>query len=308
MKLQKRHIALFFLLAAGIFITVPLAVSGGAVRQIVVITVLTALLSFLFSLVTHDYSWTDRLWSVSPVVYAFIYAFHSSFSAPAILAAALIALWGARLSFNFARRGGYSGSEDYRWKILHARMKNPLLWGVFNLLFIAGYQQALFILFTLPLSLLNSNVQSLNIRVFVFGISALCFLILETAADQQQYTFQQAKYHLREREKVLEREYEQGFRSSGLFSYARHPNYLGELGFWWSIYAFSVSLTVSWFSITITGPVLLTLLFIGSTRFTESITESKYEEYKSYQAQVWPILPRPLARREREYFSSASRE
>lgn len=30
-----------------------------------------------------------------------------------------ITLWGLRLSFNFARKGGYNLSEeDYRWKIL----------------------------------------------------------------------------------------------------------------------------------------------------------------------------------------------
>ncbi len=37
--------------------------------------------------------------------------------------ALLILLWGARLTFNFARKGGYSGTEDYRWPVLRASMK-----------------------------------------------------------------------------------------------------------------------------------------------------------------------------------------
>ena len=36
---------------------------------------------------------------------------------------ALVTLWGARLTFNFARKGGYApGGEDYRWAVLRARM------------------------------------------------------------------------------------------------------------------------------------------------------------------------------------------
>jgi steroid 5-alpha reductase family enzyme len=39
------------------------------------------------------------------------------------------------------------------------------------------------------------------------------------------------------------------------------------------------------------GAVLLTLLFVGSTRFTESITKSKYPEYADYQARVSAVVP-----------------
>jgi len=36
---------------------------------------------------------------------------------------ALVILWGARLTFNFARKGGYArGGEDYRWAVLRGRM------------------------------------------------------------------------------------------------------------------------------------------------------------------------------------------
>jgi steroid 5-alpha reductase family enzyme len=37
--------------------------------------------------------------------------------------------------------------------------------------------------------------------------------------------------------------------------------------------------------------VLLTLLFVGSTIFTESITKSKYPEYAGYQATTSMIVP-----------------
>ena len=44
------------------------------------------------------------------------------------------------------------------------------------------------------------------------------------------------------------------------------------------------------------GAALLTLLFIGSTVFTESITKSKYPEYADYQATTSAVIPWPPKR------------
>lgn len=57
---------------------------------------------------------------------------------------------GARLTFNFWRKGGYArGGEDYRWAILRQRMP-AWAWQAFNIGFVAGYQNLLILGFTLP--------------------------------------------------------------------------------------------------------------------------------------------------------------
>ncbi len=200
---------------------------------------------------------------------------------------------GARLTFNFSRRGGYTGSEDYRWPILRKRIKNSVLWQAFHLLFIAFYQQALFIAFTLPLYVIAvQDNQSISFTMIISAAAMLAFLVLETRADQQQYIFQQSKYGHRLRVRAYEEDYKRGFLTTGLYEKTRHPNYLGELGVWWSIYfmgAFTSGSPLHW---SIIGPILLTLLFIGSTWFTESITSSKYQAYRLYQRRTWPIFPK----------------
>ncbi|MBJ2357780.1 DUF1295 domain-containing protein, partial [Sphaerochaeta sp. S2] len=143
---------------------------------------------------------------------------------------------------------------------------------------------------TSPLGLLPSTNEQFTPLSFIAIFLFVCFLGIETIADQQQYTFQQAKYQLLPRKDELEDEYTQGFRSSGLFRYSRHPNYFGELGVWWSIYLYSVSFHGSLLHYTIAGPILLTLLFIGSTIFTESITSSKYPGYATYKEKAGAIL------------------
>jgi steroid 5-alpha reductase family enzyme len=292
MRITGKTITLFFTIIAGCFIiglaAVPVA-TNGPLATIVAITALTTSVSFLCGLFTDDYSWTDRLWSTSPVVYGWIYAYASNFTFEVTLAAVLVTLWGIRLTFNFARRGGYTGGEDYRWPILRKKIGHPLYWHIFNLLFIAVYQQFLFICFTLPLNFIGGNIGPWTILGIVL---AMGFLFVETLADQQQYTFQQAKYGLLEKCGELDEDYDRGFRTTGLFAHSRHPNYLGELGFWWSIYLFTTSTMGTVFHWSMVGPLLLTLLFVGSTIFTEGITASKYPSYEDYKKSVWPIFPK----------------
>jgi steroid 5-alpha reductase family enzyme len=48
---------------------------------------------------------------------------------------------------------------------------------------------------------------------------------------------------------------------------------------------------------TIIGAVLLTVLFIGSTIFTESISSAKYPAYAEYQRTTSMLVPLPPRRR-----------
>ena len=52
----------------------------------------------------------------------------------------------------------------------------------------------------------------------------------------------------------------------------------------------------SWLNWTIAGPALLTVLFIGSTVFTESISAAKYPAYRDYQRTTSMLVPLPRRR------------
>ena len=294
MKTQKKPTTLFFILIVlGIVLVLwlnPIQTSN-PLPSILSITAITVSLSFLFGLITGDYSWTDRLWSTMPVVFAWIYAAHGGFALPLLVATILVTLWGARLTFNFARRGGYTTAEDYRWPILQKRISNPVLWQLFNLLFIALYQQILFIAFTFPLYLLSmQGPTEMTFPLWLASLLFLGFLVIETIADQQQYTFQQSKYSLMPKREQWSKDYEKGFRTSGLFARSRHPNYFGELGVWFSIYIFASLAIGTFLNWSLVGPLALTMLFSISTIFTESITAKKYESYHQYKKQASAII------------------
>ena len=81
----------------------------------------------------------------------------------------------------------------------------------------------------------------------------------------------------------LKADYARGFLTRGLFSWSRHPNFFAEQSMWWAFYLFAVAAKGgpaggqdAWVQPYLAGPVLLSLLFQGSTSFTEGITAAKY--------------------------------
>lgn len=247
-----------------------------------------SLLTWIASLVTGDHSWVDRIWSIVPVVYVAVFWAASGFTdARLTIMTALVALWGARLTFNFARKGGYSGVEDYRWPILRERMTSAQF-HVFNIVFIVLFQNALLLLIALPAHVAFEN-RGTSVGALDLGLAALFLALLvgEFVADQQQWSFQQAKAATI----AAGREPQQRFVTTGLWRVSRHPNFFFEQAQWWVLYGMGAVALGSALHWTLVGPVLLTALFIGSTVFTESITRGRYPEYAEYQRATSMLIP-----------------
>ena len=211
----------------------------------------------------------------------------------------VVTIWGARLTFYFARRGAYTwrfwaGEEDYRWEELRKRpgFNNNFIWAIFNFFFISAYQNVLIFLFTAPiLSVLASGANtSLNGIDYLLGLLMLAAVTIEFVADQQQYNFQTEKHRRIKAGEPLG-DYEKGFISTGLWGIVRHPNYAMEQSIWIIFYLFSVNATGQWINWTIGGCVLLVILFKGSSDFSEELSANKYAAYKDYQKQVPRFIP-----------------
>lgn len=248
---------------------------------------ITCLATWLLSIPTKDTSWVDRIWSVVPAVYAWVWAGGQGLRDLRLDSMAmLITLWGARLTFNFARKGGYRpGGEDYRWAILRKGMSAAQFqW--FNFGFIVVAQNLILFLITAPMFALQASKAKFDTLDLVLIGFFLLLLGFETVADQQQWNFHQYK----KSEALAGRAVIPGFLSTGLFKYSRHPNFFAEVSQWWVIFLFSFAragfTTFNWI-----GVVALTGLFIGSTRFTERISASKYPEYSNYQKRVSALIP-----------------
>ncbi|MDQ1545553.1 MAG: hypothetical protein QOH69_457 [Actinomycetota bacterium] len=245
---------------------------------------------WIASLISHDHSWVDRIWSVIPVAYVWIFAGAAGLgNARLDVMAGLVTVWGARLTFNFARKGGYTGVEDYRWAILRGRMPR-WQFELFNFFFIVIWQNVILLLIALPAYTAYENRSTpFGVWDLVIAIVFFAFTVGETIADQQQWNFQNWK----KAEIAAGRQPSPRFVQTGLWRFSRHPNFFFEQAQWWTLFFFGVAAAGSILQWTVAGAFLLTTLFIGSTIFTESITKSRYPEYADYQARVSPIVPFP---------------
>lgn len=287
------------------------------------------LVTFVVSTCTKNYSQVDKLWSIVP----WIYAWRLVIDERTLCMAIVSTIWGLRLTYNFSRRDGYgtlllpwSGEEDYRWSYLQSGGYGQIFtkswfWILFNLIFISAYQNVLLWLLTVPASSIayvvaiqpecfgggggsSSTSTEWNVWDMIAGFGMLLLILLETLADNQQYSFQTEKYRQRAAKEKLIGDYARGFCTSGWYAIVRKPNYLCEQSIWICYYLFSIAAlyqvngNIIHANIIVNaaciGPVLLILLFQGSGHLTEQITASKYPDYHKYKQQVPLYVPSPL--------------
>lgn len=267
-------------------------ISSDAGAIVALLAAAFAIASFAFGAATGDYSWVDRLWSTAPMIFAWIYAIKGEHSLASFLAAALVSIWGVRLTQNFARRGGYTGAEDYRWAIMRSRIASPAAWQFFNAGFICGAQLSVIALFTAPIGRIAETPFVARPGAFVVASAlALACVAIETIADAQRWRFHARKATVARGEAPADSEVSGGFASSGLFRLSRHPNYFGELGFWWCVYFIGAAADGNIINWTIAGPISLSAIFAGSIPFTESISASKYPGYVEYCRRTSVLIP-----------------
>lgn len=255
--------------------------------------------SFIVGQLSGNNSQTDKLWSIVPIYYVWHMTYLADFPSKMVLMSVIVSIWGARLTYNFGRRGGYSwkfwdGEEDYRWEVLRKKpgFSNKFVWLLFDLFFICGYQHTLIFLFTLPILAVAGTPQADQIGstdVLISGLMLIAVAI-EFIADQQQYVFQQEKHRRINAGEDLG-EYSHGFTRTGLWRYMRHPNYAMEQFVWILFYFFSVVATGQWINWSVVGAMLLVVLFKSSSDFSEGITAEKYPEYREYQLTTPRFIP-----------------
>ncbi|KAK4530362.1 hypothetical protein CCYA_CCYA04G1219 [Cyanidiococcus yangmingshanensis] len=277
---------------------------------------LFSLWAYVRSNITGSTSQVDMMWSLLPPLYVCWFALVTvatvGLRARPLAMAALALAWSVRMTYNFARKGGYSGVEDYRWPYLRQKISNPLLWQLFNIGFVSLYQNMLLLCLALPAWAAYLRPSSpWNTVDTVATIAFLFFLLIETLADEQQWRFQCRKHALTQAQRLQhpDPDIRRGFLTRGLFRFSRHPNFFAEQCMWWVFYLFAVGALLGeeatagwwqfgsvrstpWLHWSIVGAFQLTLLFQGSTWLTEKLSLEKYgNAYRLYQQRTSRLVP-----------------
>ncbi len=202
---------------------------------------------FAASVLCDNSSLYDPYWSVAPVPIALYWAAAGT-GARRWLALGLVVAWGARLTANQLRRWRGLADEDFRYREIRARTGRgywpaslvgihllPTAWVFLGLL-------ALFPALALPGRPLGP-LDAAGALVAAAGVA------IEATADRQLRAFRRRPP---EPGAVL---------SAGLWRLSRHPNYFGEVLFWWGLFLLGVAARPAW-AWTAIGPLAITLLFL----------------------------------------------
>jgi steroid 5-alpha reductase family enzyme len=203
------------------------------------------LVVFGFSVGYDNSSLYDPYWSVAPLPITIYWT-----GAPGLrqlLILALVALWGVRLTGNWAARWRGIGDEDFRYQEIRGRT-GRLYWPA-SLVSIHLMPTIWVFLGLLPLYPALARpipVTGLDFAALVVTAAAIA---IEAAADRQLRVFLRTR---RDPEAILDK---------GLWARCRHPNYLGEVLFWWGLYLFGVAAEPAW-AWSGVGPLSIALLFV----------------------------------------------
>jgi steroid 5-alpha reductase family enzyme len=283
---QSRLICLLaYLVAACVGVTAAWILGGGSLLRTAAVADLAAtVVVFVFSVALDNSSMYDPYWSVAPVpILAFWLASGGGVTARQIVVLALVAIWAVRLTMNWLRR--WRGLADEDWRYANYRRLGAAYWPVS---FLGFHLFPTVIVFLGCAAIFPAFIISGSRAVGILDLAAvavtLTAILIEAEADRQLWRFLATR---KSPGKILD---------TGLWALSRHPNYFGEVLFWWGAWLFGLAANPAWWW-TIIGPVAVTGLFLGiSVPMMDKRMLQRHPGYAELIATRSAFLPLPLRR------------
>ena len=257
--------------------------SSQPIIALLIADVVATIVVWAFGLLYENVSVYDPYWSVFPPIAFLLWAFYTGvWSLPVILLLVATWYWGWRLTRNWAITFKGIGHED--WRYTKYRSLHPALFHLINFFGLNMVPTLVVFAAMLPgLKLFEPGnlVYTLSAEGGLYSVSGavliLGFLVclssatIQLIADKQSHDFRAA--HPGEVCNV------------GLWKHGRHPNYFGEIQFWWGIWIMYAALNgFDWF---ILGPIAMTALFLGiSIPLMEQRQLANKPGYAAYRKQT----------------------
>lgn len=260
----------------------PLAAPWDALAADVVAT----LVIFAFSRAWRNSSFYDAYWSVIPPLLA---VWWYATRAPgidetrAVLVIALVWFWGVRLTANWATFWGGLRHEDWRYPLVRARAgRAALLADLFGIHLVPTLQV---FLGSLPVyAVMTRGAAAPGALDLLAALVTFGAVTIELVADLQLHRFIATKAP-------------GSFIRSGLWAWSRHPNYFGEVSFWWGLMLFGLAAAPeAWWWIA-PGALAMTAMFVFvSIPFMDRRSLERRPAYAEHMRKVSALVPLPPRR------------
>ncbi len=241
---------------------------------------------FVLSMVLANASLYDPYWSVAPPIVAAYWTVDAPGGLPTSvhirqgLVLALVTAWALRLTGNWAIGWHGFGQEDWRYGHLRTATHGRLPYWLVNLVGIQLVPTLVVFAGLLPLwPALAVPRHSFNALDVVAAIVTASAILVEAVADNQMRAFTREPAN---RGRTID---------TGLWSRSRHPNYFGEITFWWGLWLFGLAAAPTWWW-TVVGPLAMVGLFLAaSIPLMEERSLQRRPSYAEYQRAVPRLVP-----------------
>lgn len=223
----------------------------------------------------------DPYWSVAPPILAAYWLakgdVHGAGARPFVILA-LITIWGIRLTTNWGRRWGGPADEDFRYREI--RGKTGRMYWPASLVSIHVMPTLWVFLGMLPIFSALTVSTGFGLVDVAASLVTGSAIAIEAVSDQQLRRF-------------LRSSHEPGaILRAGLWARCRHPNYLGEVLFWWGLFLFGMAARPAW-AWTVVGPLSITLLFVCvSVPWMDRRMLSRHPDWAHPMKHLPALLPR----------------
>lgn len=254
--------------------------SGSPLFAFFIADVAATVVVWFCGLVFKNASLYDPYWSVAPIVLLIGFVTTSNhFDTVSVLYLIAFALWGTRLTLNWVI--GWPGMAHQDWRYTMLRQQNPKLWFLTNFFGINMMPTLIVFSGLLPAYFCILHASRSNAVTFLGAAICLFAATLQLISDAQMRRFRAIPGNSGKN------------MASGLWRYSRHPNYLGEVLFWWGVWVIQMSvLPALWW--TIFAPVAMTLLFLFiSIPMMEKRLLASKEGYAAYKKSTSMLLLLP---------------
>ena len=223
---------------------------------------------FLFSNIHKNSSIYDPFWHVAPIPIVFYIANQSplpDLQLNLVLSAFLF--WALRLTYNWYLNWTNLDHEDFRY--IDLKDNNRFI-AFINDLFGIHLIPTLIVnvsLYPIYEALMSSNLSNL---IYIGFILIILAVVIQYISDTQMRKFKSNENNFGKTMKY------------GLWKYSRHPNYLGEVSFWFGIYIFALASGSTSIWLLACPMVMLALFVFISCPMMDNRSLKKRPDYKEY--------------------------
>ena len=246
--------------------------------NLLIADVIATIYIWIIGIIYKTASIYDPYWSVQTVaIYISLMIGYKTINLGNVLYLACLLFWAIRLTYNFIR--GFNDISYIDWRYAQIKQKTGRAYQLVSLLGIHLVPTFVVFFASVPSFLYVINGESFEALQIVGLLVMILATMLELISDNNMATFRKTRT---DKDQII---------NVGLWKYSRHPNYLGEILFWYGVaIVFVVSNLSLWY--VIIGAILNTLLFLFiSIPLAENHLKSYKKGFDEYKKKTRMLLP-----------------